>query len=72
MCHGDIVCFLGMASSYPRVPGHEIAGVIDAVGAGVKRFQVRLQFETWLVGGQSAYFGQQRRLEVSIRTAGML
>jgi D-arabinose 1-dehydrogenase-like Zn-dependent alcohol dehydrogenase len=40
MCHGDIVCFLGMASSYPRVPGHEIAGVIDAVGAGVKRFQV--------------------------------
>jgi D-arabinose 1-dehydrogenase-like Zn-dependent alcohol dehydrogenase len=24
--------------SYPRVPGHEVAGVIDAVGAGVKHF----------------------------------
>ena len=26
---------LGMAAAYPRIPGHEIAGVVDAVGAGV-------------------------------------
>ena len=39
-CHGEIVGFLGMASSYPRIPGHEIAGVVDALGEGVQRFKV--------------------------------
>ncbi|GAQ82943.1 alcohol dehydrogenase [Klebsormidium nitens] len=38
-CHGEIVGFLGMASAYPRIPGHEIAGIVDAVGEGVTRFK---------------------------------
>jgi D-arabinose 1-dehydrogenase-like Zn-dependent alcohol dehydrogenase len=29
----------GMSASYPRVPGHEIAGVVDAVGDGVDVWQ---------------------------------
>jgi D-arabinose 1-dehydrogenase-like Zn-dependent alcohol dehydrogenase len=37
LCHSDVITkeglFPGMV--YPRVPGHEIAGVVDAVGEGV-------------------------------------
>src|SRR5256885_16015884 len=37
ICHSDSLtkegAFPGL--QYPRVPGHEVAGVIDAVGAGV-------------------------------------
>ncbi len=37
ICHSDSVTKEGIwrGIRYPRVPGHEIAGVIDAVGAGV-------------------------------------
>jgi D-arabinose 1-dehydrogenase-like Zn-dependent alcohol dehydrogenase len=37
ICHSDSVTKDGLFPSlrYPRVPGHEIAGVIDAVGSGV-------------------------------------
>jgi D-arabinose 1-dehydrogenase-like Zn-dependent alcohol dehydrogenase len=37
VCHSDVIAkenlFPGI--TYPRVPGHEVAGVVDAVGAGV-------------------------------------
>ncbi len=38
VCHSDVITKEGLfpGISYPRVPGHEVAGVIDAVGAGVK------------------------------------
>jgi len=37
VCHSDVVTKDGLfpGISYPRVPGHEVAGVIDEVGAGV-------------------------------------
>ena len=37
VCHSDSVARQGLFPSvpYPIVPGHEIAGVIDAVGPGV-------------------------------------
>jgi D-arabinose 1-dehydrogenase-like Zn-dependent alcohol dehydrogenase len=36
VCHSDTVTKDGiMPIQYPRVPGHEIAGVVDAVGEGV-------------------------------------
>jgi D-arabinose 1-dehydrogenase-like Zn-dependent alcohol dehydrogenase len=37
VCHSDAVTKEGLfpGISYPRVPGHEIAGVIDEIGAGV-------------------------------------
>src|SRR5262249_51994815 len=37
VCHSDVVTKDGLLPgiSYPRVPGHEVAGVIDDVGAGV-------------------------------------
>ncbi|NML30565.1 alcohol dehydrogenase [Paraburkholderia antibiotica] len=42
ICHSDVLTKEGMwpGLTYPRVPGHEIAGVIDSVGAGVEGWQV--------------------------------
>jgi D-arabinose 1-dehydrogenase-like Zn-dependent alcohol dehydrogenase len=35
ICHSDAMAKNGLASAYPRVPGHEVAGVVVAVGEGV-------------------------------------
>ena len=42
ICHSDAFTQEGTwpGIQYPRVPGHEIAGVIDAVGAGVGEWRV--------------------------------
>jgi alcohol dehydrogenase len=41
ICHSDVITKEGLLPgiTYPRVPGHEVAGVIDEVGAGVKEWQ---------------------------------
>lgn len=41
VCHSDIVTKEGLfpGISYPRVPGHEVAGIIDAVGTGVTNWK---------------------------------
>jgi D-arabinose 1-dehydrogenase-like Zn-dependent alcohol dehydrogenase len=38
VCHSDVLVKEGQwpGLSYPRAPGHEVAGVVDAVGAGVE------------------------------------
>jgi len=38
VCHSDVLTKEGLlpSISYPRVPGHEVVGVIDEVGAGVQ------------------------------------
>jgi propanol-preferring alcohol dehydrogenase len=42
ICHSDSLTVLGaMGNAFPRIPGHEIAGVVDALGEGV---------EAWAVG----------------------
>ena len=40
VCHSDAMAAGGMASAYPRVPGHEVAGTVEAVGDGVTQWQV--------------------------------
>lgn len=41
VCHGDATVKEGyMPIQYPRIPGHEIAGYIDAVGEGVTFWKV--------------------------------
>jgi D-arabinose 1-dehydrogenase-like Zn-dependent alcohol dehydrogenase len=37
LCHSDVITKEGIfpGIAYPRIPGHEIAGVVDAVGEGV-------------------------------------
>src|SRR6201998_4847619 len=41
VCHSDSMVVDGSwpGLSYPRVPGHEVAGVVDAVGAGVSEWK---------------------------------
>lgn len=40
VCHSDTFTKVGaMGNSFPRTPGHEAAGVVDAVGEGVKDFK---------------------------------
>lgn len=38
VCHSDAWAKNGMAAAYPRVPGHEAAGVVEAVGDGVEQW----------------------------------
>jgi D-arabinose 1-dehydrogenase-like Zn-dependent alcohol dehydrogenase len=41
VCHSDAIILQGLRPGipYPRVPGHEVAGVVDAVGSGVTEWQ---------------------------------
>jgi D-arabinose 1-dehydrogenase-like Zn-dependent alcohol dehydrogenase len=41
VCHSDLLTKLGYwpGIQYPRIPGHEVAGVVDAVGAEVPLFK---------------------------------
>ena len=41
VCHSDVITKEGLLPgiSYPRVPGHEVAGVIDEVGAGMPEWK---------------------------------
>lgn len=42
VCHSDMLTKEGLYPGliYPRVPGHEVAGVVDALGSGVTGFSV--------------------------------
>jgi D-arabinose 1-dehydrogenase-like Zn-dependent alcohol dehydrogenase len=41
VCHSDVLTKDGVIPgiTYPRVPGHEVVGVVDALGAGVATFK---------------------------------
>ena len=54
VCHSDVITKEGLfpGMSYPRVPGHEVAGVIDAVGAGVKAWKKGERVGVGWHGGQ--------------------
>ena len=54
VCHSDVVTKEGLfpGISYPRVPGHEVAGVVDKVGAGVKGWAVGERVGVGWHGGQ--------------------
>src|SRR5437588_8040955 len=54
ICHSDVVTKEGLfpGISYPRVPGHEVAGVIDELGADVKEWQKGQRVGVGWHGGQ--------------------
>src|ERR1700678_4673526 len=56
VCHSDTVTKDGLfpGIQYPRVPGHEVVGVIDAVGPNVPRWKVGQRVG---VGWNGAYCG---------------
>jgi D-arabinose 1-dehydrogenase-like Zn-dependent alcohol dehydrogenase len=63
ICHSDVVTKEGLfpGISYPRVPGHEVAGVIDELGAGVKEWRKGERVGVGWHGGQDGTCAECRR-----------
>ena len=63
ICHSDAMTKEGLwpGIQYPRVPGHEIAGVIDAVGAGVAGWTKGQRVGVGWHGGHCGYCDSCRR-----------
>jgi D-arabinose 1-dehydrogenase-like Zn-dependent alcohol dehydrogenase len=63
VCHSDSITKLGLfpGIAYPRSPGHEIAGVIDAIGEGVPLFKVGQRVGLGWHGGHCNYCVPCRR-----------
>ena len=40
ICHGDSKVIEGAASSYPRIPGHEVVGIVDKLGEDVTKWKI--------------------------------
>jgi D-arabinose 1-dehydrogenase-like Zn-dependent alcohol dehydrogenase len=63
VCHSDSITKFGLfpGIAYPRIPGHEIAGVIDAVGPEVPVFKAGQRVGLGWHGGHCNYCDQCRR-----------
>ncbi len=63
VCHSDAVTVEGLfpGIAYPRIPGHEVIGVIDALGPEVKGWQVGERVGVGWFGGACGYCGNCRR-----------
>src|ERR1700741_2639237 len=63
VCHSDSFTKEGLfpGIQYPRVPGHEVAGVIDAVGAGVAGWKPGQRVGVGWKGGYCGEFDHCRR-----------
>src|SRR5258706_11813247 len=63
VCHSDMMVKEGLwpGLQYPRVPGHEIAGRIDAVGANVREWKTGQRVGVGWHGGHCLHFEAFRR-----------
>src|SRR6266550_908553 len=63
ICHSDVYTKEGLfpGIQYPRVPGHEVAGIVDALGAGVAGWQVGERAGVGWHGGHCGYCDSCRR-----------
>jgi D-arabinose 1-dehydrogenase-like Zn-dependent alcohol dehydrogenase len=63
ICHGDSATKDGLfpGIQYPRVPGHEIAGLIDAVGNDVSEWKMGQRVSVGWHGGHCGYCESCRR-----------
>ena len=63
ICHSDSLTKDGLLPgiTYPRVPGHEVAGVIDAVGPGVPGWEPGQKVGVGWNGGYCGYCDHCRR-----------
>ena len=63
ICHSDVLTKDGLWTGiqYPRVPGHEIAGVIDELGAGVTEWKKGQRVGVGWHGGQDGTCPSCRR-----------
>jgi D-arabinose 1-dehydrogenase-like Zn-dependent alcohol dehydrogenase len=65
ICHSDTLVKEGLwpGLKYPRVPGHEVVGVVDAVGPGVLRWKPGQRVGVGWHGGNCGYCDSCRRGE---------
>jgi len=63
VCHSDVIAKEGVwpTAVYPLAPGHEVAGVIDEVGAGVEDWKVGERVGVGWFGGADGTCNQCRR-----------
>ena len=63
ICHGDSVTKEGLfpGIQYPRVPGHEIAGIIDEIGVGVTEWKRGQRVAVGWHGGHCGHCESCRR-----------
>lgn len=63
VCHSDSITKFGLfpGIAYPRVPGHEVAGVVDAIGSGVHLFKIGQRVGLGWHGGHCFYCPPCRR-----------
>jgi len=63
ICHSDVLVKDGLwpGIQYPRVPGHEVAGRIDALGSSVKAWEKGQRVGVGWHGGHCFYCEQCRR-----------
>jgi D-arabinose 1-dehydrogenase-like Zn-dependent alcohol dehydrogenase len=78
VCHSDSLVKEGHwpGIQYPRVPGHEVIGVVDAVGEGVKPWKTGQRVGVGWHGGNCGYCDHCRRgeffaCEVALLTTGI-
>jgi alcohol dehydrogenase/propanol-preferring alcohol dehydrogenase len=63
ICHSDSLTVMGLFPGirYPRVPGHEVAGIVDAVGAGVPDWKTGMRVGVGWHGGHCGHCASCRR-----------
>jgi D-arabinose 1-dehydrogenase-like Zn-dependent alcohol dehydrogenase len=77
VCHSDVVTKEGLFPwiQYPRVPGHEVAGVVDEVGAGVTAWKKGQRVGVGWHGGHDGTCRECRRGDfrncVNVKIAGI-
>jgi D-arabinose 1-dehydrogenase-like Zn-dependent alcohol dehydrogenase len=78
VCHSDSVVKEGLFPGipYPRVPGHEVIGIIDAVGAGITQFKTGQRVGVGWHGGNCGHCDNCRRGDffactVDLKTTGI-
>jgi D-arabinose 1-dehydrogenase-like Zn-dependent alcohol dehydrogenase len=78
ICHSDSLTKEGLwpGIEFPRVPGHEVAGVIDAIGEGVNGWTIGQRVGVGWHAGHCGYCRSCRRgnffaCEVSLRVSGI-
>ena len=63
ICHTDVLTVDGgyPGIAYPRVPGHEVVGRIDALGTGVQQWRVGQRVGIGFLGGSCGHCESCRR-----------
>jgi alcohol dehydrogenase, propanol-preferring len=63
ICHTDAATVTGVypGLKLPRVPGHEVVGRIEALGAGVSRWKIGQRVGVGLIGGEDGVCESCRR-----------